>query len=235
MKQTYKRIETMDIKSAVISFAKYILLFIALLLMWTVLYTAFANQAHSMSFKPPMVKPWPTQKYNADWARGITQEEYYQHQQLDEPNTAAAISRWDRLWKAQKVVSSSNKPRKAMLYFAQAKCNNYEGAYDIDVWGVDNYFATPNELESKGKGDCEDYAICKYYALRAAGFKASQINIWSGTIVTTGQEHAVLAVEFGGKEYILDNYYPRIVQAKSYMNRYFQPRHRANEQGFTFF
>jgi predicted transglutaminase-like cysteine proteinase len=42
-------------------------------------------------------------------------------------------------------------------------------AEDIDNWGVIDYWASPLEMLGKGAGDCEDYAIGKYFTLIALG------------------------------------------------------------------
>jgi len=40
---------------------------------------------------------------------------------------------------------------------------------DIEAWGQIDYWASPLEAMQKGEGDCEDYAIGKYFSLLAAG------------------------------------------------------------------
>ena len=40
---------------------------------------------------------------------------------------------------------------------------------DIEAWGQIDYWASPLEAMQKGEGDCEDYAISKYFSLLAAG------------------------------------------------------------------
>jgi predicted transglutaminase-like cysteine proteinase len=40
---------------------------------------------------------------------------------------------------------------------------------DIEAWGQIDYWASPLEAMQKGEGDCEDYAIAKYFSLLAAG------------------------------------------------------------------
>lgn len=54
---------------------------------------------------------------------------------------------------------------------------NIRFAEDIDTWGVDDYWASPLELLSKGQGDCEDYAIGKYFALIAAGVPSNKLRL----------------------------------------------------------
>ncbi len=48
---------------------------------------------------------------------------------------------------------------------------------DSQIWGVDDYWAAPAELFRKGRGDSEDIAIAKYFALRALGFPAESLRI----------------------------------------------------------
>jgi predicted transglutaminase-like cysteine proteinase len=50
-------------------------------------------------------------------------------------------------------------------------------ADDLDNWGQLDYWATPDELYERGSGDCEDYAIAKYFALLAAGLPAKQLRL----------------------------------------------------------
>lgn len=40
---------------------------------------------------------------------------------------------------------------------------------DRETWGAVDYWASPLESLAKGQGDCEDYAIGKYFSLLAAG------------------------------------------------------------------
>jgi len=51
--------------------------------------------------------------------------------------------------------------------------------YDTDsnIWGIDDYWAAPAELFRQGRGDNEDIAIAKYFALRALGFRAEDLRI----------------------------------------------------------
>jgi predicted transglutaminase-like cysteine proteinase len=48
---------------------------------------------------------------------------------------------------------------------------------DIDNWGVVDYWASPLESLGKGAGDCEDYAIGKYFTLVALGMPHSKLRL----------------------------------------------------------
>jgi len=49
------------------------------------------------------------------------------------------------------------------------------GAEDIDVWNQIDYWATPLESLGRGRGDCEDYVIGKYFSLVALGVPAGKL------------------------------------------------------------
>lgn len=48
---------------------------------------------------------------------------------------------------------------------------------DVEVWGQADFWASPLELLSKGEGDCEDFAIAKYFSLLALGMPTSQLRL----------------------------------------------------------
>lgn len=48
---------------------------------------------------------------------------------------------------------------------------------DVDIWGQADYWASPLEMLGKGEGDCEDYAIAKYFTLLAAGTPVERLRL----------------------------------------------------------
>ena len=46
---------------------------------------------------------------------------------------------------------------------------------DTEVYGVENYWATPWEFLGRNRGDCEDYVIAKYYALLYLGVDSGKL------------------------------------------------------------
>ncbi|MCK4759955.1 MAG: transglutaminase-like cysteine peptidase [Candidatus Aminicenantes bacterium] len=84
--------------------------------------------------------------------------------------------------------------------------NDIPAGSDENVWDKLDYWATPNEFYAKGAGDCEDYAIAKYFTLRKAGIPASKMFLALGFIsddITEG--HMILLVTNNGTKYVLDN------------------------------
>lgn len=83
---------------------------------------------------------------------------------------------------------------------------------DSKNWGTSDYWATPIEFMQRG-GDCEDFAIAKYAALRALGVPEERLRI---AIVHDTQKnipHALLIVYTDQGAYYLDNQTTKIVNA----------------------
>ena len=85
-------------------------------------------------------------------------------------------------------------------------------ASDSEVWGQADYWASPLEMLGKGRGDCEDYVIGKYFSLIAAGMPVSHLRLVyvRATVGGPGGEvlaHMVLAYYAtpGAEPLILDN------------------------------
>lgn len=93
-------------------------------------------------------------------------------------------------------------------------------ASDAVVWSQPDYWATPLETLSKGQGDCEDYAIGKYFTLLSAGVSAQRLRlvyVRAEMAVPPGnpiesQAHMVLAyyADTNAEPLILDNLVPDI-------------------------
>jgi predicted transglutaminase-like cysteine proteinase len=83
--------------------------------------------------------------------------------------------------------------------------NGYIPAADQDQYETDDFWATPYEFLEYGYGDCEDYAILKYYLLKETGFSESTLYFWVVTDKYSGTGHMVLLVSFMNNLYVLDN------------------------------
>jgi len=85
-------------------------------------------------------------------------------------------------------------------------------ADDDLVWGQPDYWASPLELLERGRGDCEDFAIAKYFALLAAGVPVAKLRLVYVRAQIGGpngatQAHMVLAyyAQPNAEPLILDN------------------------------
>jgi predicted transglutaminase-like cysteine proteinase len=83
---------------------------------------------------------------------------------------------------------------------------------DTEVWGQLDHWASPLETLDKGQGDCEDFAIAKYFSLLAIGMPNSKLRMVYVRAQIGGpqgalQAHMVLAYYAapGAEPMILDN------------------------------
>jgi predicted transglutaminase-like cysteine proteinase len=70
---------------------------------------------------------------------------------------------------------------------------------EIDVW------TSPLVTLMRGGGDCEDYAIAKFVALRQAGLAPDDLRIVIMHDTIRGEDHAVVAARLDGRWLTLDN------------------------------
>jgi predicted transglutaminase-like cysteine proteinase len=85
---------------------------------------------------------------------------------------------------------------------------------DAVNWGEADHWTTPEELRMRGAGDCEDYAIAKFFALRDAGVPTERLRLAYTKVLIGGagdtwRSHMVLvylpSATAEGDEKILDN------------------------------
>ncbi len=76
---------------------------------------------------------------------------------------------------------------------------------DMVQYQVADVWTTPLTTFASGAGDCEDYAIAKYVALREAGLPARDLRIVILHNRTNNEDHAVAAARIDGEWLILDN------------------------------
>lgn len=112
---------------------------------------------------------------------------------------AKVAERWAGLKAKLADASLKDKVRQVNNFF-----NQWPYKTDVEVWGVEDYWATPREFVQKS-GDCEDYAISKYYALRNLGVPAKMLRVAAVKDGIRGIGHAVLVVFMDGDAYVLDN------------------------------
>ncbi|SMQ60386.1 Predicted transglutaminase-like cysteine proteinase [Devosia lucknowensis] len=87
---------------------------------------------------------------------------------------------------------------------------------DSIVWGKGDYWATPSEMALKGAGDCEDFAIAKYWLLRSLGIADEQLQIVVLQDTRRRLFHAVLVVHTASGAYVLDNVSNRLEADSAY-------------------
>jgi predicted transglutaminase-like cysteine proteinase len=151
------------------------------------------------------------------WTRVI----YYSQQEMQ---MLPARADWQHLIHAATGVNLET------LRHVNQQVNRYHYIEDNKGWQRQDYWATPSQFFGKGGGDCEDYAIVKYMALRAIGWNPQAMRILVLKDTKINQMHAVLAVNLNGKTYILDNQLKDIAQDRE-LSHYI-PIYSINEYGW---
>ena len=95
------------------------------------------------------------------------------------------------------VTSAKNKAlqeERAKLELVNNFMNQTPFVADLQHWGKEDYWATPVEFLSTHGGDCEDYSIAKYFALRSLGVPDEKLRItYVKETVIYNEAHMVLA------------------------------------------
>jgi predicted transglutaminase-like cysteine proteinase len=93
----------------------------------------------------------------------------------------------------------------------------------IDVW------SSPLATFAQGAGDCEDYAIAKFVALRVSGIAAEDLRLVILRDTIRQQDHAVVAARLEGRWLLLDNRHMAMVEDAQLRN--FRPTFVIDHQG----
>ena len=90
-------------------------------------------------------------------------------------------------------------------------------AEDLDTTGEQDHWDSPLELLARGAGDCEDFAIAKYFSLIAAGTPSASLRMVYVRVQRSGgtQPHMVLAwyPQPSAEPLILDNLVREVLPA----------------------
>ncbi|MHC8404845.1 MULTISPECIES: cysteine protease LapG [unclassified Pseudomonas] len=98
------------------------------------------------------------------------------------------IDAWQQLLATQKQIGELEQLNVVNKFFN--KQMRYEE--DTDLWHAVDYWETPIEALWKGAGDCEDYAIAKYFSLRRLGVPSAKLRITYVKAVSLNRAHMVL-------------------------------------------
>lgn len=98
---------------------------------------------------------------------------------------------------------------------------------DMANYGREDYWAIAREF-LYNSGDCEDYAITKFFSLRWLGFDMDNLRIVILQDANLRIAHAVLAVSYNNDILILDNQTQRVVSHKTIAH--YLPLYSVNEK-----
>lgn len=88
------------------------------------------------------------------------------------PKAKKRVLLWDSMIKSSKDDKILQKLKKVNDFF-----NKMRYRTDPKHWGKKDYWATPFEFMGTAAGDCEDYAIAKYFSLRRLGVPDEKLRI----------------------------------------------------------
>ncbi len=147
-----------------------------------------------------------------------------------------AFSKWNGMLERHKNIDqedwknfleSLKKEDKAkQIEMVNNHMNEHKYVLDIINWGVNDYWETPYEFYTKD-GDCEDYAISKYMALKELGFPADNMRVVILQDKNLRVIHSVLALYEKDNILILDNQIKQIMNDKKIYH--YQPVYSINE------
>jgi predicted transglutaminase-like cysteine proteinase len=122
---------------------------------------------------------------------------------------ANVLGEWRQTINANTSNSDTDKLRRINDFFNR----RIAFADDISIWGQSDYWATPIETIGQGRGDCEDFAIAKYFSLLNLGVPMNKLRLVYVKALQNGpggqiqQAHMVLAyyASPNGDPLVLDN------------------------------
>ncbi|WP_426144040.1 cysteine protease LapG [Pseudomonas sp. DWP3-1-2] len=98
------------------------------------------------------------------------------------------IDAWQNLLSARRPFSELEQLKRVNGFFNR----HLRYREDDELWQQPDYWATPVESLIKGAGDCEDYAIAKYFSLRRLGIPSEKLLITYVKALSLNRAHMVL-------------------------------------------
>jgi predicted transglutaminase-like cysteine proteinase len=138
--------------------------------------------------------------------------------------TSPQLERWRGLVEDIAADNRDTQLRAVNTFF-----NRWPYKQDRALYGVREYWATPAEFMARA-GDCEDFAIAKYFTLRALGYPDEALRIIVLYDRIRGVGHAVLAVLANDDILILDNQSDQVFSHARY--RHYVPWYAMNQETF---
>lgn len=92
---------------------------------------------------------------------------------VDQLSTSSISRDWDSMKSTVGSQGTVEKVKRVNEFFNR----KIEFTDDQTAWGKSDYWASPAEMMAKGKGDCEDFAIAKYFSLVDLGIPENQLRL----------------------------------------------------------
>ena len=105
------------------------------------------------------------------------------------------VQQWENLLQQTQQLAETEKVRRVNEFFNRGIAY----AEDPQIWGQNDYWATPLETMGRGAGDCEDFSIAKYFTLKLLGVPIDRMRLvyvrvqMGGPYSRISQAHMVLS------------------------------------------
>jgi len=86
---------------------------------------------------------------------------------------AASVTAWRDLLTSSTGQNEAAKLKRVNEFFNR----KIRFGEDRDIWGTEDYWATPLEVLGRSEGDCEDFAIAKYITLKLLGVPSVKMRL----------------------------------------------------------
>lgn len=135
--------------------------------------------------------------------------------------TSDVLTAWRQI-----IMQARGRPRPEQIDRVNRFFNRWPYKEDHEIYGRSEYWASPVEFMTRS-GDCEDFSIAKFFALRELGLgnEEMRVVILFDRIRNIG--HAVLVVYQDGDALVLDSLSDVILSHRKY--RHYLPQYSMNE------
>jgi len=126
--------------------------------------------------------------------------------------TSPQLKSWHKIIRQASQLSRPQQLKAVNQFF-----NRWPYKYDLEAYQRREYWATPREFMTRS-GDCEDYSIAKFFALRQLGFSNDELRIVVLWDEIRGLGHAVLVHYTGSDILVLDSLSDFIVSHRRFQH-----------------
>lgn len=143
-------------------------------------------------------------------------------------NALACPGPYAQAWRGM-MQSARGASRAEQVALVNSFFNRLTYRPDIQQYGVAEHWAVPIEFLARGAGDCDDYAVAKFFSLRLLGFSNNELRVVSLLDRAERVGHTVAVVILNGARLVLDNRTDQLFPESRY--RQYQPVVSMNETG----
>jgi predicted transglutaminase-like cysteine proteinase len=141
------------------------------------------------------------------FSRSVTAGLVARDERLFGGDARGRLERWKEFVRSTGGRTAPARGKAGLLSPVNGFFNRLPSISDSAHWGVQDYWATPSEFQASDGGDCEDYAIAKYFTLKELGVPIVRLRLVYARTWRSAEAHMVLAYypDPGADPLILDS------------------------------